>query len=373
MFYLWHCETVRFPVIMLSSLELNQFRCFESLRLELHSGLTIFVGNNAQGKTSILEAACALLRLQSPRTSALADLIQVAPGAGKGFSVRGQFRDAELNLQHSAKSGRKLAVDGETQRRSSEYLRYSGLVVWIASDDLTLVKDGGGPRRRYLDFMASQLYPLYRPALKAYERALRSRNFLLKRDASPNWDQIDAYTKILTENGALLTRHRRELVTALAPLATASQKQISEQEEILSIEYKAASGDDDDLAAELLRRRPDEQRRRQTLAGPHRDDLVFMINEMPAAKFASEGQQRTLALSLKLAQSRLFIEQTERPPVLLIDDVFGELDPDRRNALMAAWPEDSQKLVTTTHLNWLDPDRIDARIWKVEGAQVNEG
>lgn len=387
---------------MLSSLDLNQFRCFESLRLELQAGLTIFEGNNAQGKTSILEAACVLLRLQSPRTSTLADLIRIVDGSGsgtgtesginaesaanthihnntgtdqgqiRGFSVRGRFGDSELSLRHTVKSGRKLTVDGETQGRSAEYLRYSGLVVWIASDDLTLVKGGASPRRRYLDFMASQLYPLYRPALKAYERALRSRNFLLKRDASPNWAQIDAYTKILIERGAVLTHYRRELLTALAPLAAASQKQISEQDESLVIEYQAASGADDDLAAELLRRRPDEQRRRQTLAGPHRDDITLTVNGLPAAKFASEGQQRTLALALKLAQSQLFIEKTARPPVLLIDDVFGELDPTRRNALMAAWPADSQKLVTTTHLDWLDSGRVDARIWKVDCAQLQQ-
>ncbi len=361
---------------MLSSLELNQFRCFESLQLDLHPGLTIFVGDNAQGKTSILEAACAVLRLQSPRTSTLADLTRLGsrPGnAGKGFVVRAQFGDNQLCLQHAARSGRKLSVDGETQGRSAGYLRFSGLVVWIASDDLALVKGGASPRRRYLDFMACQLYPPYRPALKTYERALRSRNFLLKRDASPQWEQIDAYTKILIENGSLLTRYRRELVEALAPLAAEAQQQISGRQEGLAIEYRAASGKNDDLGAEFIRRRPDELRRRQTLAGPHRDDLVFEINTLPAAKFASEGQQRTLALALKLAQSRLFIEQTARPPVLLIDDVFGELDPGRRNALMAAWPEDSQKLVTTTHLDWLDPARVAARIWKVERAKVEEG
>lgn len=355
---------------MLSSLELNQFRCFESLRLELQPGLTIFVGNNAQGKTSILEAACALMRLQSPRTSTLADLIRIGPDGGQGFSVRGQLDDYELGLRHSAKSGRKLAVDGENQGRSSAYLRYSGLLVWIASNDLALVKDGGSVRRRYLDFMAAQLYPLYRPALKAYERALRSRNFLLKRDASPNWAQIDAYTKILIEQGAILTCCRRELVTDLKPLAAAAQKQISGQDESLQIDYQAASGAGDDLAVELQARRDDEQRRRQTLAGPHRDDLIFTINDMPAAKFASEGQQRTLALALKLAQGHLFIAKTSRPPVLLIDDVFGELDPDRRNALMQSWPANSQKLITTTHLDWLDSSRVDAKIWKVEGARV---
>jgi len=336
---------------VLSSLKVNQFRCFESLRLRLEPGVTIFVGENAQGKTSILEAVCVLLRLQSPRSSVLGETIQIGR---EGFAIAGSLGEAELQLQYAEKTGRRLRVDGEPQKRSADYLRASELVVWMANDDLTLVRGGGEGRRRYLDFMAAQLYPAYRPALKAYERALRSRNYLLKRDASPRWPEIDAYTSLLAQHGAVLSRHRHEMIDLLAPYAAEAQRQVSGRDETLRIAYEPASGETGDLAAELAGRREEEFRKRQTALGPHRDDLILEVNALPAAKFASEGQQRTVALALKLAQSRLFLEMRRRAPLLLVDDVFGELDPGRRNALMAAWPADSQKLITTTHLDWLD-------------------
>jgi DNA replication and repair protein RecF len=356
---------------MLRSLQLSQFRCFEALRLELGEGVTLFVGENARGKTSILEAACILLRLQSPRASTIGDVIRFETDAA---AVSGEFGDSELRFQYrdGRGKGRTLIVDGETQRRPGDYLRASGRVVWMANDDLALVRGGGDGRRRYLDFIASQLVPAYRPALKAYEKALRSRNFLLKRDAVPKWQEIDAYTQLLVEQAAELTTQRRALVAELLPLAQEAQAVISGQaagDEDLTLGYLAKSGDGDNLSAELLTRRGEEVRRRQTVAGPHRDDLELKINGMPAAKFASEGQQRTLALALKLAQARLFVERGGVPPVLLIDDVFGELDPGRRNALMGAWPKASQKLITTTHLDWLE----EAGFSDVKVFQVRDG
>ena len=365
---------------MLRSLQLNQFRCFEALRLELGAGVTLFVGDNAQGKTSILEAACILMRLQSPRATSISDVLQFECD---GAAVSGEFGDCELRFQYreGRGRGRSLSVDGETQRRPGEYLRSSGRVVWMANDDLALVRGGGEGRRRYLDFMASQLVPAYRPALRAYEKAIRARNFLLKRDAVPKWQEVDAYTRMVVEHGAVLTEQRRQLVHKLQPLAQAAQASISGRDEpqsetaseALTVNYRSGSGDGGDLAAELLQRRGEESRRRQTVAGPHRDDLELMINGMPAAKFASEGQQRTLALALKLAQAQLFVDQGGEPPLLLIDDVFGELDPGRRNALMGAWPKTSQKLITTTHLDWLDEAGFSgARVLRVSAGRVTE-
>lgn len=354
----------------LRSLTLNQFRCFEALSLSIPSEMTLFHGNNAQGKTSILEAVCVLLRLQSPRASALAELIRFSE---KAFAVGGKLEggeSSELRMQYR-ESGRRLMVDGETQKRSADYLRHSALVVWMANDDLALVRGGGDGRRRYLDFMASQMYPGYREATKVYEKALRSRNFLLKRDASPKWAEIDAYTRILHEQGRMITSFRRELIGLLIPKAAEAQSLISGTGETLTLRYENASGEDDDLAATLWSRREEEFRRRQTVAGPHRDDLSLELNGMPAAKFASEGQQRTLALALKLGQTRLFLDARDQPPIMLIDDVFGELDPDRRNALMSAWPEESQKLITTTHLDWLDERFDSANRLHVEGAIVS--
>jgi DNA replication and repair protein RecF len=354
--------------MVLRSLHLAHFRCFESLRLGLGPGISLFHGNNAQGKTSILEAACVLLRLQSPRTANLGECVRFSE---KAFAVGGRLEGpdpAELRLQYR-ESGRRLLVDGEAQRGGADYLRHSALVVWMANDDLALVRGGGEGRRRFLDFMASQLYPGYREALKAYEKALRSRNHLLKRDASPKWPQIDAYSRLLHDYGQVLSSSRRVLVEQLQPRAAEAQAAIGGGE-ALSLAYESASGPGDDLLALLEARRPEELRKRQTAAGPHRDDLVLALNGMPAAKFASEGQQRTVALALKLGQTRLFLETRREAPVMLIDDVFGELDPGRRNALMANWPEASQKLITTTHLDWLDDRFEGAARFRVDGATV---
>lgn len=337
----------------LRTLQLRQFRCFEALSLDLPEGIALFHGNNARGKTTILEAVCVLLRLQSPRASALAECIRFSE---KAFAVGGMLEgrdESELRFQYR-EGGRKLTVDGETQKRAADYLRYSSLVVWMANDDLALVRGGGEGRRRYLDFMAGQLFPGYREAVKNYEKALRTRNFLLKRDASPKWDQIDSYTRILAKEGRTITAFRSELVAALAPRAVEAQAAVGGGRETLTLRYESASGDGDDLSATLVSARDEEFRKRRTLFGPHLDDLALELDGMPAAKFASEGQQRTLALALKLGQARHFLAARNEAPVMLIDDVFGELDPNRRNALMEAWPAESQKLITTTNLDWLD-------------------
>jgi DNA replication and repair protein RecF len=355
--------------MVLRSLNLNQFRCFASLRLELAPGVTLFHGNNAQGKTSILEASCVLLRLQSPRTATLGDCIRFSEKAFAVGGVLGGSTESELRLQYR-ETGRKLLVDGEAQKSASDYLRHSALVVWMANDDLALVRGGGDGRRRFLDFMASQLYPGYREALRAYEKALRSRNHLLKRDASPKWPQIDAYSRLLHDYGQVLSSARRVLVEQLQPRAAEAQILISGTGEILTLHYESASGEGDDLLGLLESKRDEELRKRQTAAGPHRDDLALLLNGMPSAKFASEGQQRTVALALKLGQTNLFLETRQEAPVMLIDDVFGELDPGRRNALMANWPAASQKLITTTHLDWLDDRFADAKRLHVEGARV---
>ncbi|MEM7698314.1 MAG: DNA replication and repair protein RecF, partial [Verrucomicrobiota bacterium] len=327
-------------------------------------------GDNAQGKTSILEAVCVLMRLQSPRANSLADCIRFSE---KAFAVGGNpigIESSDLRIQYR-ESGRRLFVDGEAQKRGADYLRHSGLVVWMANDDLALVRGGGDGRRRYLDFMCSQLFPGYRAAQKTYEKALRTRNFLLKRDASIRWDEVDAYTRVLDEQGRVVTERRRQLIEALIPFAAEAQRIISRSDEGLTLSYADGSGDQSDSLGEwLFARRDEETRRRQTIAGPHRDDLELSLNGMPASRFASEGQQRTVALALKLGQTRLFLDQKPEPPILLIDDVFGELDPARRNALMGAWPSDSQKLITTTHLDWLDASFDDARRHRVSGATV---
>ena len=352
---------------MLTSLRLRNFRCFETLLCPFSAGSTVFIGDNAQGKTSILEAICVLLRLQSPRTTRPAELIRFSHAE---FGVAGSWGEQEL--KHTQVNGvRELSVDGSPVRRSSDYLAASGLVVWMGNGDLELVTSSSEPRRRYLDFLGIQLFPEYYEALRKYDKALKSRNFLLKRDATPQWAQIDAFTAILVEHGTTLALLRARLISEIQPHAAAAHQRISGRPESLNLTYHNASGPD--LAASLRARREQETQRRVTLAGPHRDDFVLTINDLPAADYASEGQQRTIALALKLSQATLLEDRHQRAPLLLLDDIFGELDPLRRNALLAALPAASQRLITTTHLGWVQDDFRPERIYHVrDGAVIAE-
>jgi DNA replication and repair protein RecF len=331
---------------MLAELQLRNFRCFESLGVEFAPGFNFFIGRNGEGKTSILEAACVVLRLQSQRSSTLAPVVRFGE---KSFGVSGRLENHLLEFRYSMLR-RKVALDHVEQRPLDEYLRLAR-VVSFANTDIELVRGGSETRRRYLDFLGTQIDPLYRPALRSYERALRSRNALLK-SPHPRPREIAAYDPPLLEHGAKLGAMRAKLVGRLAPLAAAAHREISATEERLQLRF--AAGNSDDFAADLANSHAQELRLRQTIVGPHRDDIELLVETKTANQYASEGQQRTLALALKIAQSRIFLMEEETPPLLLIDDIFGELDPVRRNALLEHLPAEAQKLVTATTMQWRD-------------------
>ena len=221
------------------------------------------------------------------------------------------------------------------------------------NDDLQLVRGSGSVRRRYLDFLGCQLDSDYRDNLHRYTRVLKARNMLLK-DRVLREEEIAAYTELLVRHGSFLTVARRDLVTLLEPQVLESQSAVSACDERVGMEYIAGAGDDLIKSLEMTRER--ERRLGQTVVGPHRDNIRLTISGMAANEFASEGQQRTMALSLKLAQGELLHRQTGRMPVYLLDDIFGELDPVRRNALMVALPVHAQKLITTTNIDWMNDE-----------------
>ncbi len=346
---------------MLADLQLANFRCFEALRLELAPGFNFFVGANGEGKTSILEAACVLLRIQSQRSSSLAPLVRLNQ---KSFAVRGHYEEHLLEFRYSPLR-RKVAFDGVEQRKTADYLRI-GHVVSFATSDIELTRGSSEARRRYLDFLGAQINPRYRPTLRAYERALRARNALLK-SPHPRMREIAAYDSPLIANGTQLLAMRSALTERLAPLAAKAHREISGKDESLAIEF--APGSTGDFAAELARSHEEEIRLRQTVVGPHRDDLQISVQGISAQQYASEGQQRTVALALKIAQGRILLEETGAPPLLLLDDIFGELDPERRRALLAHLPGDAQKLVTATSLQWAEP-MIEGRLFHFSGNNV---
>ncbi len=348
--------------MVIGSLRLVDFRCFEALSLELPPDTVVFVGENAEGKTTLLEAVCILVRLQSPRTRRLA---QVRRFEREGFGVAGACWGEERRVTFGP-AGLETRVEGETVVSQGAYLSSGGLLVWMANEDLELVRGPGEVRRRFLDFVASQLEPGYRRDLSRYRRALKARNLLLKQ-RSRDEEQISAYTELLIDHGAALQAARGRLVEQLRGPVGEAHAAVSGTGEDVVLAYRPAGADDLRSAfAEAVER---ERRQGQTVVGPHRDEVLLQLNARPAADYGSEGQQRTLALALKLGQGKLLERERGGAPVYLIDDVFGELDPGRRNALMESLPEKSQKLITTTSLGWLGGEA--PSLFRVAGGEVS--
>lgn len=289
-----------------------------------------------------------LLRLRSPRTSNNVEMVRFG---GDAFALEGMVGagnvETRLSLTFTPPS-RVLKLDGVLQSGTADYLG-QGRIVWFGSEDLTLVNGPAERRRKLLDSAGLQLagqgdVATYGRDLKSYERALRSRNVLL-REGKPR-NQIEAYDIPLSESGDRLIAARRGLVDALAPLAASACASISGEK--LELAYLPGAGLP--MREALEASRGEEIRLRQTRVGPQRDDVGILLDGIPAGSFASEGQRRTIALALKLAVAALLTSENGVAPLLLLDDIFGELDPGRRDALLAGVPEGSQALLSTADL-----------------------
>jgi DNA replication and repair protein RecF len=353
----------------LAHLRLRDFRNYSRLDADFAPGFHVLIGDNAQGKTNILEAIYLLATLRSFRGVGSAQMLQHGKkGYFVGAKVVGQG-EHEIKMYWSS-TERKLALDTQPVRKISDYLGVLRAVVFC-TEDLQLIKGTARMRRRFLDLLLSQTHKLYLPLLQRYAQALRSRNALLKQRVIDE-AALESFTHELVEIGNQLIEFRRELLPKISPLARLAYRRISNDAEDLRLEYQPAVKQE--FSLELAQSRQRERAFRSTLIGPHRDDVELLLNEKPAAKFGSEGQKRTLAIALKMAQAEYFTGIHGTPPILLIDDVMGELDVKRRSGFLPLLERThharSQVFMTCTEENWPRELSRELQRWDVSAGRI---
>lgn len=329
----------------LLELRCRDFRCLKDVRLTPAPGINVVRGLNGHGKTSLVEALLFAATSKSHRTSAEIDL--VARGQD-GFRVQVRFegdgREQELEANWW-KGVKRFKVNGVPQIRVSDILGKL-TVVLFSPEDLVLVKGSAAHRRKFLDMELSQLHQGYLSGLQQYRHVLRQRNELLRRD-KVDGDQLDVWDEQLARHGALIVEERSAYVAELSELAAQAYRSITPSEE-LTISYQPDVTMDESFSDVLRANRDKDIRRQMTVRGPHRDDLYFSFGPHPVRSHGSQGQQKTAALSVRLAEMELVKKRKGEYPVLMLDDVLSELDERRSRELFSAIPEGVQCLLTTT-------------------------
>jgi DNA replication and repair protein RecF len=332
-------------------------------------GFHVLLGDNAQGKTNILEAIYLMATLRSFRGVGGAQMIRHgAKGYFVGGNVVGQG-DHEIKMYWALRE-RKLTLDGQPVKKLADYFGALRTVVFC-TEDLQLIKGTARARRRFIDLLLAQTQPGYLPLLQRYMHTVRARNALLKQRAVDE-AALESFSAELIKLGNELIRARRELVPKFSPLARLAYRRISNDAEELRIEYQPSVKND--FAVELAQSRARERTFRATLVGPHRDELSLLQNSKSAAQFGSEGQKRTLAIALKMAQAEFLAGIHGSPPILLIDDVMGELDVKRRSGFLPllerAHHARGQVFMTCTEENWPRELGRELQRWMVKEGTV---
>ena len=377
----------------LKTLHLRQFRNYRDCVVDFDAPKTILVGNNAQGKSNLLEAVELLSTLKSHRSVRDRDLVLEDAAVGQiQANLERAYGPVELALTLRTQGRRTVALNQESLRRQLDFLGILN-AVQFSSLDLELVRGAPERRRNWLDLILTQLEPIYAYILQQYNQVLRQRNALLKKlrkqelegkiDELSTRDSIDElalWDAQLATTGSRVTRRRARVLERLAPLATTWHTSISGATELLEVTYapnvSIEKGDSEGVQQAFLdkikQRRIPEHTHGTTLVGPHRDEVEFTINETPARSYGSQGQQRTLVLALKLAELQLIEEVVGEPPLLLLDDVLAELDLSRQNQLLDTIQDRFQTLITTTHLGAFDSQWLNSsQILTVQAGQIS--
>lgn len=367
----------------LEDLSLKDFRNFSELKVDFDPNVNIFVGSNAQGKTNLLEAIYFLALTRSHRTSSDRELINFnAKNAILEGLVHKSQVEVALKLRLTSK-GKMAWINRLQQKKLSRYVGQMNAILF-SPEDLALVKGGPALRRRFMNLEFSQVNPEYLYFSSQYQQVLQQKNNYLKQLASGKAnDQV--FLEVLSDQLAAIASEiivrRYRYIDFLNSYAQDAHRQISNQQEELAVQYhpSVSSLDQDDdvktihqkVLASFKKNKAAEIRLGSTLSGPHRDDMIFTINGKNARDFASQGQQRTIALSLKLAEIQLVHQLTNEYPILLLDDVMSELDHKRQSNLLNYIHGKTQTFITTTDLAGISWEKIKTpKIFQIKSGEI---
>ena len=355
----------------IESIELKNYRNYEELHMELSQGTNILYGDNAQGKTNILEAVYVCCTTKSHRGAKDKDMIHFGEDESHiKLQIKKGVVPCRIDMHLKKNKTKGIAVDGIPIRKASQLF---GLVnvVFFSPEDLNIIKNGPSERRRFIDMELCQLDKVYVHSLVQYNKVLLQRNKLLKElGFHPEYEAtLDVWDEQLVRFGKEVIKARRDFIHQLGDIIKEMHTKLSGGKENIEVIYDPDT-EENELEEAVRKSRPQDMKQKTTLAGPHRDDISFVVNGIDIRRFGSQGQQRTVALSLKLSELELVKKISRDDPVLLLDDVLSELDSSRQNQLLDAI-QDIQTMITCTGLEDFVNHRFHIdKIFKVEEGKV---
>jgi len=359
--------------MIIKSIELSNFRNYESLNIQFDSGTNILYGDNAQGKTNILEAAYLSGTTKSHKSSKDKEMIRFhCEEAHIRTIVEKNEKEYQIDMHLRSRGSKGVAVNKIPIKKASELFGILN-IVFFSPEDLNIIKEGPAERRRFLDSELCQLDKLYLSDLAKYNKILNQRNKLLK-DISFRPDLMETlsvWDMQLVETGKRIIQRRKIFIEELNEIIGQIHSNISGGKEHLILKYEP-NIDDIFFGDELIKAKQKDLKLCQTTVGPHRDDMLFSVDGIDIRKFGSQGQQRTSALSLKLSEIEIVKKSIHNTPVLLLDDVLSELDSNRQNYLLNSI-SDIQTIITCTGLEEFVKNRFQInKVFKVVNGKVGE-
>jgi len=365
----------------IQSLKLKNFRNYESLELEFNKGINIIYGKNAQGKTNLLESIYVLGITKSHRASIDNYLIK---DGQINLNIKGVIRKNRfpINMEFSLSNSKELKIDKEKIGKVSDYISKMNIIIFYP-EDLEIIKGSPNIRRKFLNLELSQLYSGYYTLLNDYNRLLKMRNDYLKKIASnENYDKnyLSILNSYFIDKGIMICKMRSKFIKLLNEKSREIFKTITgldgfhivynsnidinlENKELIKKEYEF----------KLDKMFKSEIKFRASLVGPHRDDFEFYLNDNNLKQYGSQGQQRIAVLSIKLAEISIFKEYTGTTPILLLDDIFSELDSKKKNNLLRYIKNSIQTIITTTDLATINKKIIDkAKLIEIEDGKIKK-